>query len=282
LDFGLHHLRLNPPGIVIMVDADCRLAENTIGELSNMCIATHRPAQALDLMTPPAGAQINQRVAEFAWRVKNSVRPSGLAALGLPCQLMGTGMAFPWGLIRDADLAHGSIVEDLKLGLDLTAAGHPPLFCPAALVTSEFPTTRQGTDIQRQRWEHGHLLTIAKAVPRLLCMAVARGDLNLLALVLDVSVPPLSLLVLILTLTLAASGIGALLGLEIFPFVLSASCFAGLAIAIGAAWHRYGRDILPFGRLFAIPSYVLGKIGLYRRIFSSKTAKWIRTDRAKN
>ena len=55
--------------------------------------------QILDLMTAPEDSPINYRVAEFAWRVNNWVRPLGLAALGLPCQLMGTGMAFPW----DAD-----------------------------------------------------------------------------------------------------------------------------------------------------------------------------------
>ena len=54
---------------------------------------------------------------------------------------MGAGMAFPWKLIRTADLAHPGIVEDLKLGLDLAAAGHPPFFCPTAHVTSQFATT---------------------------------------------------------------------------------------------------------------------------------------------
>jgi cellulose synthase/poly-beta-1,6-N-acetylglucosamine synthase-like glycosyltransferase len=282
LDLGVRHLGCDPPEIVIIIDADCRLAENALRALFNTCTATLRPVQSLNLMAPPADAQINHRVAEFAWRVKNSIRPLGLAALGLPCQLMGTGMAFPWSLIRDSDLAHGSIVEDLKLGLDLTAAGHPPLFCPTALVTSEFPATQEGADIQRQRWEQGHLLTIARTVPQLLGRAVTRCDLNLLALALDVLVPPLSLLVLVLVLTSAATGLGAALGLAIFPFILTASCFAGLAISIGITWHRYGRDILPVRSLFAIPSYVLGKIGLYRRIFSGKSAKWVRTDRAKN
>jgi hypothetical protein len=72
-----------------------------------------RPVQALYLMMAPADSQINYKVAEFAWRVKNWLRPLGLRALGLPCQLMGTGMAFPWEVIRRADLASASLVEDL-------------------------------------------------------------------------------------------------------------------------------------------------------------------------
>src|SRR5262249_17200745 len=114
LAFGLAHLSKNPPDIVVMIDADCRLAEGTISRLAVACSATRRPVQALDLMIAPDDSPINYQVAEFAWRVKNWVRPLGLKALGLPCQLVGTGMAFPWKLIRSADLASGQIVEDLK------------------------------------------------------------------------------------------------------------------------------------------------------------------------
>ena len=107
------------------------------------CESTRRPVQALYLMTAPPGSAINHQVAEFAWRLKNHVRPLGLKALGLPCQLMGTGMAFPWGVIRSAELASGFIVEDLKLGLELAAGGHPPAFS-SAMVTSTFPSSAEG------------------------------------------------------------------------------------------------------------------------------------------
>ena len=85
-------------------------------------------------MTAAPGSRVNHQVAEFAWRVKNMARPLSLTALGLLCQLVGTGMAFPWALIRSVDLGSGQIVEDLKLGLDLAGAGYPPGFCPDAIV----------------------------------------------------------------------------------------------------------------------------------------------------
>ena len=99
--------------------------------------------QALNLqIAPRTNSPIDFRVAEFAFRVKNWVRPLGLRALNLPCQLMGTGMAFPWAVIRSANLASGLAVEDLKLGLDLARAGHPPLFCPSAasIASSQRPS----------------------------------------------------------------------------------------------------------------------------------------------
>jgi hypothetical protein len=107
----------------------------------------------------------------------------------LPCQLLGTGMAFPWDVIYSADLGSGQIVEDLKLGLDLTLAGHPPVFCPSARVTSEFASSVKGASTQRKRWEQGHLDTILKTAPRLLTIAIARRDWNLLAIALDLAVP---------------------------------------------------------------------------------------------
>ena len=146
LDFGIKHLELNPPEIVIFIDADCKAAEGAIDRLAATCAATNRPVQALYLMSAPDGSPVKYHVAEFAWRVKNWVRPLGLNALNLPCQLMGSGMAFPWEVIRAANLAHGSIVEDMKLGLELAQSGTPPLFCPAAKITSHFPSSAAGAE----------------------------------------------------------------------------------------------------------------------------------------
>ena len=279
LDFGLRHLEKNPPDIVIMVDADCRLADDAIDNLVSCCASTARPVQALNLMTAPDGTQ---RIAELAWRVKNWVRPLGLKALGLPCQLMGTGMAFPWKLIRAADLAHQGIVEDLKLGLDLTAAGHPPFFCPTAHVTSQFATTRRGADIQRRRWEQGHIATIIANAPRLLSAATVRGDFGLFALALDLAVPPLSLLALLLILIFFVTGCAAALGFGHTALIVSSICIICFAAAVGLAWGNYGRDVLPPRAILSIPGYIFRKLGLYWGVLRGKMpAHWIGTDRAK-
>ena len=121
-------------------------------------------------MHAPPGARLEMRIAAFAWVVKNKLRPLGAAVLGGPCQLMGTGMAFPWPMLRDAPLATGHLVEDMQLGLDLARAGTPPLFCPAAGVSSVFPLDRAAARTQRTRWEHGHLSMLAGVGPRLLAL----------------------------------------------------------------------------------------------------------------
>jgi cellulose synthase/poly-beta-1,6-N-acetylglucosamine synthase-like glycosyltransferase len=282
LDCGLRHLDSDPPGVVVMVDADCRLGANAIDRLASECAATGRPIQSLYLMTALEGSKINQRVAEFAWRVKNLARPLGLAALALPCQLMGAGMAFPWNVIRAADLACDWITEDMKLGLELAAAGHPPLFCPAAVVTSHFASSKRGAEIQRRRWEHGHILTIFKKVPQSLAVGIVRGSVPLLGLALDLIVPPLSLLAMLLTLILTIAGVAMLLGFGCGAFILSAACLGCFVTSLGLAWQRYGRDVVPFASFLLIPEYILAKLGLYQEVLSGKvTANWIGTDRGK-
>jgi cellulose synthase/poly-beta-1,6-N-acetylglucosamine synthase-like glycosyltransferase len=214
LAWGVTYLQAAPPDVVIMIDADCRLADDAINRLAAACAVTRRPAQALYLMTAADETPINFKVAEFAWRIKNWVRPLGLRVLGLPCQLLGSGMAFPWGSLLSIELATGSIVEDLKLGLDLTEAGSPPIFWPFPCVTSKFPMTVEGAQSQRQRWEQGQIGALVTMVPRLLLSAAARADLNLLVLALDAAIPPISLLATLVLVTLSPGSI-----VLIFPYI---------------------------------------------------------------
>ena len=157
LDFGVRQLSQRPPQVLIIVDADCEVASGCIQRLASLCAARGRPIQGRYRMNLPAAAGALRRIAQFAWLVRNEVRPRGLARVGLPCQLMGSGMAFPWHMVAGGRLASGHLVEDLKLGLELAQAGSAPLFCPDALVSSVFPASAAGVASQRRRWEHGHL-----------------------------------------------------------------------------------------------------------------------------
>ncbi len=282
LERGVRYLDSDPPQIVIIIDADCRLAEGAIDSLAHNCAMNGRPVQALYLMTSPSHPQINHQVAEFSWRVKNWLRPLGLRALNLPCQLMGTGMAFPWGVIALAELGSQQIVEDIRLGLDLTLAGNPPLFCPSAHVTSEFASSAIGAKTQRKRWEQGHIQTILASVPRLTAIALARRDRDLLALALDLSVPPVSLLAM---LVFGSFGLCLLFSLSYGSFaalyVSSASVLAFSAAGL-LAWLWCGRDVVPMSSLLMIPSYAVRKLSLYCQIaFGNIDSHWIRTDREK-
>lgn len=279
LDFGVRHLAADPRAVVVIVDADCRVEAGALERLALACAASGGPVQALYLMHAPTDAGLKQRIAEFAWRVKNWVRPLGMHRLGLPCQLTGTGMAFPWDAIARAELASGHIVEDMKLGIDLALAGLPPRFCPEAEVSSVFPDSAAASTSQRTRWEHGHLGMILYALPRLLRRAFTRGDAACLALALDLAVPPLALLVVLLAAVMGLSMVVVLLGLAEGPAVLAALGALLLLMAVSAAWLGWGRSVLPFAALLSVPFYVLAKLPLYLKFLTRRQQEWVRTDR---
>lgn len=118
LDYGMQYLREDPPQVVMIVDADCVISEHLIDRISRRCVSLQRPVQADYVMRFPTKGVVKQQVTEFAWLVKNTVRPMGYQYLGLPCQLMGTGMAFLWEDLSKSQLANGHLVEDMKLGLE--------------------------------------------------------------------------------------------------------------------------------------------------------------------
>jgi cellulose synthase/poly-beta-1,6-N-acetylglucosamine synthase-like glycosyltransferase len=279
LDFGVRHLEHRAPNTVIIIDADCLVGEGSIDRLARACNRTGGPVQALYLMHASKHASARTRIAEFALAVKNKARPSGLHRLGLPCQLMGTGMAFPWKCIRDADLATGHIAEDLKLGVDLARAGTPPTFCPDALVTSNFPESTEGMQTQRTRWEHGHLGVIVRDAPRLLLDGILRMDLKLVAMAFDLSVPPLALLTLELSAVWIASAVFWAFTRELIPLEIASLAAVLLVLAVMSSWLRFGRHIISLSDLAQALFYALWKIPLYAKFLVARQLDWVRSKR---
>jgi cellulose synthase/poly-beta-1,6-N-acetylglucosamine synthase-like glycosyltransferase len=279
LDFGVRALQAAPPAIVIILDADCLVREGALALIATQAMSSQRPVQASYLMHAPAGSTVRVRFAEFAWAFKSRGRAAGYWRLGLPCHLQGSGMAFPWAIIAAAPLASGHIAEDLQLGLDLALRGQAPLFCPAARVTSEFPTSTKGLQSQRIRWEHGHLATIAASAPRLLWRSLMTGNIGLAALAIDLCVPPLAFLVLLLSAMLVVTGGALLMGSSALAFELSLFNLAALTAVICFAWYRFGRPILSFLELLTVPIQVLRKIAIYRKFFGRRQKEWVRTER---
>jgi cellulose synthase/poly-beta-1,6-N-acetylglucosamine synthase-like glycosyltransferase len=280
LDFAISHLSRDPPDVLIIIDADCTLSEGALQRLGAAVTASHRPAQALYLMIAPERSRINLAVAEFAWRIKNLARPLGLNAMNLPCQLVGSGMAFPWKVIRSVNLASDEIVEDLKLGIDLATMKHFPEFCPSARIESRFASTPESMRNQRNRWEHGHLSLIAKYVPLLVYRALERFDFRLLTIALDLAVPPLVLLTLLLGGSFAAVGLLVALGGTSVLLGMAAINFGIFVLAIAIAWIAYGRDVLPVRTWPLLFCFFREKISVYRTFFSrSRTRRWIKTGR---
>jgi cellulose synthase/poly-beta-1,6-N-acetylglucosamine synthase-like glycosyltransferase len=280
LEFGVKYLAIDPPDVVIVMDADCRIERGSVRKLSESVMASGRPAQALYLMLCPENAPNPVSASEFAWRIKNWLRPIGLRLVGLPSQLFGTGMAFPFAALSASNLGNSRLAEDTVLGLELAAAGKPARLVSEAKVISYFPVSSVGMKTQRERWEKGHLENIFGLAPGFFLMALRDRNLDLAVLALDLAVPPLSLLFMLLLACLPLAGIALLLGAGAAAFAVPA---CGLLLMIAAtvmAWQAVGRDILPAKCLFSLPLLALQKLGLYRNVASGKASSaWVRTDR---
>jgi len=283
LDCGLSYFKKqSAPDVVIILDSDCQISSESLDLLACQCVKEDRPVQALYLMNNSINASLKQRVAGFAWLVKNKIRPIAVNSFGLPVTLTGTGMTFPWHVIADINVAHGNIVEDMQLGIDCTLKGYPPVFCEQAVVYSDFPEQQAAEKTQRTRWEHGHLLTIVQQVPRLLKHAFLKMDWRLLGLALDIGVPPLSLLVLLSLLGLALLAVSSFWIGSYVALVLLLSSFTFCAIILVATWWKFGRDYLTLKELCSIPVYIVSKLSVYATFIFKRQKKWVRTERDKN
>lgn len=279
LDYGLQFLKENPPEVVVVVDADCIVHNGAIDRIARIAAHRARPVQATYLLERPANPGPKDSVSALAFLVKNLVRPVGLNRLGLPCLLTGTGMAFPWSAIANAELASGNIVEDMQLALDLAIAGYPPVFCQEARVTGCLPQQETAAKQQRTRWEHGQLQTQLTQVPRLLKAFVQQERFDLFALALDMCIPPLSLLVMIWAAVTAVALLAGSWGASWTPVMILALEGFLVLVSIVGAWAKFGRAELPAKALLSVPFYILWKIPLYLAFLVRPQTKWIRTER---
>ncbi|TWT97612.1 N-glycosyltransferase [Botrimarina colliarenosi] len=281
LRHAFERLRSSPPDVVVCIDADCVATPGAIGVIARLAKAKQRPVQAAYLMESPSEADrpAAGRVSEFAVLVKNFVRPRGLGMLGLPCLLTGSGMAFPWDVLQSVPHPEGHIVEDMRFAVDLTIAGRPPLPQMDAQVVSRLPAREAAVTTQRTRWEHGHLAVILSEAPRLASAFLRSGRPSVLALLLELSVPPLSLLVGVMALALMASSALVALGGTVVPLAILASAVLFATVGLGASWLRYGRQVLPGKTLLAVPGYALRKAPLYASFAKKREQAWVRTAR---
>jgi hypothetical protein len=281
ISFGVQHLAPDPPDVVVLVDADCRVSRGAVAALAREAARTARPIQGEYLLTAPPNAGTLTRVSALAFLVRNRVRPRGLKRLGAPCLLTGSGMAFPWAVLRGAPETRGNLVEDMVLGLELALQGHAPLLSTEAQISSELPEGRRAALRQRRRWEHGHLHTLVTYAPRLAAGAFARRDAGLLGLAADLCVPPLALLVALQVAMLAAAVVlGALGVVRGAPATLAAAGFAATGVAVAVAWWRFARALVPLRTFLALPLYLLWKLPLYALLLvKGRQRTWERTAR---
>jgi cellulose synthase/poly-beta-1,6-N-acetylglucosamine synthase-like glycosyltransferase len=280
LQFGFDILAKDPPAVVVVVDADCRVSAGTVRRLADCALAHNRPVQGDNLLTPRERATPLSAISTLAFLVRNRVRPMGLRNLGLGCHLMGTGMAVPWEILRMAPSTGPCLAEDLLMGIDLAMAGFPPIYCASAQITSSPPERNEAVLGQRRRWEHGHLALLIEHAPRTILRGILRRRLALAAMGFDLLVPPLALLIAVAVLSCAAAWGGARFGASIAPLAILLCALGLVLLSVALAWLKFGRALVPARYLLMAPVYVLWKIPLYVSfLLHGSERSWNRTER---
>ena len=278
LAHGRAMLAGHPPAVVIVLDADCVPEPGALARLARLATTTGRPVQASYLLEPRPAASPMIQISGFAFLVKNLVRQAGLARIGAPAVLTGSGMAFPWERFAEALLATDDIVEDLAIGIALARTGSSPRFDPGATIWTA-PAGDSGTIGQRTRWEHGFVATARRIALPLIAQGLRRGRPGLAWLGLHIAVPPLALLLAIDGAALIMLAIAWAIGASIVPLVAGLLLVGLVGLGVLLAWSRHGRAQVGPGALARAPLYFLWKIPIYLKLVRRTETRWVRTER---
>lgn len=278
LDYAVRSLEKDAPEVFVVIDADCTVYPGALDSLARLAFAAGRPVQASYVLESSAGSNPLQRLAVMAFQVKNFVRPRGLDRMGLPCFLNGSGMGFPAAIIQSPMLASGSIVEDIWLTVDLILAGHAPMFCPEAKVTSPLPGQNRARVSQSTRWWSGRLECMRLQGPRLLLGAIRQRRFDCFTALLDLCVLPLSLLMLVWLTVLSGAVAAGLLGFAWLPAITVVMGGLVMALTFGGVLLRFGEKGLARA-IWAAPFYVVSKLPIYATIAIRRQKGWTPTER---
>jgi hypothetical protein len=113
---------------------------------------------------------------------------------------------------------------------------------------------------QRARWEHGSFGTAVHYFPRLLIRFSKTWSFSLVAMAMDLAVPPLALLALLLGCYTFCAFAFLISGGGAEPITVACIVCTLFSATIFLAWYRHGREFLPLRWLIFAPIYALVKI----------------------
>lgn len=279
LRFALKLLESDPPEVIIVVDADCRISSNCLAQISYLAKKLDRPVQGSYIFGDQSDIAVSNLASSLTLWFKNHIRPLGSLRAGMPCQLTGSGMAFPWHVIRTVDVANNSLAEDTTLGLELAYAGYPPTFCPEARIDGHVPKEWGTLVQQRRRWEQGYLESIFTNAPKMAWRAATQFKPGLLWAAFDLCIAPLGLLGIIWGILATLGLILALAGGSALPLALSVIGMLSMALGLVLGWLLHCRDKVPAKAIVAIPWFLVRKVGIYASLLFKREKVWLRTER---
>ncbi|HVS71059.1 MAG TPA: glycosyltransferase family 2 protein [Phycisphaerae bacterium] len=267
---------------VLILDADCTVSANLLEALGDALDAGHTVAQAAYILDPgqERDAERLHTPAMIAFALKNMIRPKGMARLGVPTQLFGTGMCFRGDVLERISFAD-HLTEDLKISHDLLLAGINPVFVAEAIVRSPLPGDRGAMSTQKLRWETGQVQTWGR-LPGMLVRLLSRGRVRATLALVDWSSPPVAMAVCGWLVLAVGAGVltiaGLMPGWAFVPLLATLGLFVTYVI-LGAS--QIAGPFAAVTLVVGMPRFVLWKLALYGRMLTGRGAKtWDRTPRS--
>jgi hypothetical protein len=112
-------------------------------------------------------------------------------------------------------------------------------------------------------------------------LGLERKQMGLIFMALDLSVPPLALLMSSYFAIFLLNGIEWITLSLVKPWYLSILGLSMLIVAMFIAWWSEGQKLLSLSELAYIPIYVIRKIPLYIGFLVNRQVEWVRSSRDK-
>jgi len=260
---------------IALVDADMIIHPAFLRELAESL--AHPECQVVQSLNTVSNPQETWRTAfgYMGFTTINFVRPAGREWLGGTAELKGSGMAFRAPLLLEYGWPCNSLAEDVEFSKRLLMDGVLVRFNPAALVTSPIPVQAAQADVQQRRWEGGKVHIVKTYLRPLLDYAARKPSAAAIDAILDLMVPPQSVLFLLLA---AGMALAALAGPAWLALLAACAAAAAFCIITGLVLQRAPLQVWLF--LAALPLFLAWKIPLYLKLLAQKGEHaWQRTPR---
>lgn len=272
--------RLDQYDAVVFLDADTRPAVDLL-TVMGACMRAGADIVQVDNRVSNAAASTSSGLRDAGFRLMNTIRPLGKTRLGLSAGLRGTGMAFRPAVLRRHGWPTASFVEDFEQHLALVAAGQRVWFTDRTSVQSPMPTSLDVSRDQELRWESARVALLRRWSATLLVGAVRHRDLARADAIVDLLVPPQSLL---LGANLLTSGLAASLRARTALRLALLATFGQLTFVL-VGLRVAGAPATTFRALLWTPRLVLQKLGIASTLLAgrgprdfSRTPREPRTD----
>lgn len=270
-----HRDELAAYDLVAFIDADMQVDRNFLCAMATSFSNDSRDVVQARYTVSPDVSSWREAVGFASFACINHVRPAGRCFWGGTADLKGSGMVFRRELILKTGWPMHSIAEDVEFGKDLLMKGKLVHYEPRAVVTSHIPSTFEQIAVQQARWEGGKAFVFRRFIGPILRSLSRRPSLALLDALLDLLVPPLTVM-----LMLAVIGAGASAAFDQLPWLSFLLPIAIFGIAVLTGLVQLGAPRRVWVMLAMAPVFVVWKLILLAKVtFGSTETQWRRTPR---